>query len=670
MVILWAGLNFLDDLSIAMRLARLAAIASPFRDVEKSEMCDLCDDVMHDILMMDGVNVLPCSLLCLKLPACMDMCESVKEVSGTSSKYPCVAAGYCSATEEGYADTDSVECEVGAFFACKPKHFCHRKRRGIHFSCELRPGLGRWVGIKNSIGAHAGAVFAGLTKQPHCGEEGAGPYCLAKPTGFGAIAEIAGYVLSLVWGGYQSILAIESPGGDDDQQWLTFWLILGFTLFLERFLARVLLSTFSMYYELKFAVIIWLQFFGGAESVYRKLRRFCISRKLLSPDDQAKMELKILEQTGKAFIRQELDKIRRQSITAHQRSLELSRADGDDVDYELDTGDEMFDPRSYEVKATEKTQKLCAYLLSKEGIDKVQRSNILSDGEKEDLLERAYTYFTFEPRYLYATIIGVQNSPEGELPPMDSNGFVDGYVICKIVGTTNNGEIDDTVKKQPWYRRRNQQPKTTEISSRTIYKNLRPQWNEQLELPLSGGYIGTDGTYHNHSAKNSCLCIEVWDADVGLWSFILRVLPFLNTILMVAIVISYILGVSDTFTKRQVDNIQATFSITLIVFAISYIMAVIFRADDDFIGKCTVPLSLLMDRGEHPLLLTLRDENPKLPQQATTDIVSSSSSKSKKKKNKKKKNNASPNDVAATSRITNSVGSLGILRVRLLLSDS
>ena len=58
-----------------------------------------------------------------------------------------------------------------------------------------------------------------------------------------------------------------------DRQWLTFWLILTILLFVERYLARVVLSTFPMYYEAKLAVMFWLLFRDGADDVYRLVRR-------------------------------------------------------------------------------------------------------------------------------------------------------------------------------------------------------------------------------------------------------------------------------------------------------------------------------------------------------------------------------------------------------------
>ena len=58
-----------------------------------------------------------------------------------------------------------------------------------------------------------------------------------------AIAEALGHALALLYGGFETVRSIETPGGDDDRQWLIFWLALTILLFVERFLARVLLST-------------------------------------------------------------------------------------------------------------------------------------------------------------------------------------------------------------------------------------------------------------------------------------------------------------------------------------------------------------------------------------------------------------------------------------------
>ena len=65
--------------------------------------------------------------------------------------------------------------------------------------------------------------------------------------------------------------AIETPGGDDDRQWLTFWIIM-MTFFLAERFTDVLLSRLPRYYEAKFLAIVWLMFFQGADKLYRLVR--------------------------------------------------------------------------------------------------------------------------------------------------------------------------------------------------------------------------------------------------------------------------------------------------------------------------------------------------------------------------------------------------------------
>ena len=111
--------------------------------------------------------------------------------------------------------------------------------------------MGRWLSLKESAHEHAKAMAAGLLHQKRCHEKDAGPYCIAGPSGTGRAAEFLTWFLALCYGGYASGVAIETPGGDDDQQWLTFWLMFVGAMFLEETCARVLLSRFPLYYEVK-----------------------------------------------------------------------------------------------------------------------------------------------------------------------------------------------------------------------------------------------------------------------------------------------------------------------------------------------------------------------------------------------------------------------------------
>ena len=167
--------------------------------------------------------------------------RKIQEVSETSGIFPCVAAGYC---KEGDDDDNGDEnhasflkegdCKKGPMYSCEPKKFCRKKRRGLRYTCDLKPGVSRWIHMKKTASIHTAALANGLIHQKRCDEVDAGPYCIAKPSGLGQVAESLGWVLSLLYGGYNSIVAIETPGGDDDQQWLTFWVMFVASMFLEQ----------------------------------------------------------------------------------------------------------------------------------------------------------------------------------------------------------------------------------------------------------------------------------------------------------------------------------------------------------------------------------------------------------------------------------------------------
>jgi receptor expression-enhancing protein 5/6 len=63
------------------------------------------------------------------------------------------------------------------------------------------------------------------------------------------------------WGlpAYLSFKALESPGNEDDAQWLTYWVIFGFFNFAEGFALRALLYYFPWYFSFKTLFILWLQ---------------------------------------------------------------------------------------------------------------------------------------------------------------------------------------------------------------------------------------------------------------------------------------------------------------------------------------------------------------------------------------------------------------------------
>jgi receptor expression-enhancing protein 5/6 len=73
---------------------------------------------------------------------------------------------------------------------------------------------------------------------------------LAAPT-----SNLVGWALPA----YLSFRALESPGHEDDVQWLTYWVIFGFFNFIESFAIRMLLYYLPFYYAFKTVFVLWLQ---------------------------------------------------------------------------------------------------------------------------------------------------------------------------------------------------------------------------------------------------------------------------------------------------------------------------------------------------------------------------------------------------------------------------
>lgn len=76
---------------------------------------------------------------------------------------------------------------------------------------------------------------------------------------------VAGPVLMLVYPLYASIMAIESPDKEDEQQWLTYWVLYSFVTLLEM-AAAPLVAWIPFYSTIKLAAAAWLvlpQFRGG-----------------------------------------------------------------------------------------------------------------------------------------------------------------------------------------------------------------------------------------------------------------------------------------------------------------------------------------------------------------------------------------------------------------------
>eukprot|EP00347_Sterkiella_histriomuscorum_P022244 403331166 len=74
---------------------------------------------------------------------------------------------------------------------------------------------------------------------------------------FGIGSAIITNLIGVAYPCFMSFYALESDGGDDDKQWLTYWVVFGIFTIADQF-AGFILSFIPFYYVLKVAVLIWL----------------------------------------------------------------------------------------------------------------------------------------------------------------------------------------------------------------------------------------------------------------------------------------------------------------------------------------------------------------------------------------------------------------------------
>ena len=230
--------------------------------------CTLCDKIVTILLVSgdveaEGTRVLDCENVCFHLKRCVIICDKLKTALQTSVHFPCVAAGYCPAVDE-FGPMPNCKYQFPA--SCSPANMCHFK----NMRCQLSDGYKRWRRMNAMLTENLGAVAGALTKMPKCGEPGAHKtFCINEPTGIGLYCKHGSFLIC-IYACVMSVRAIESPGGDDDRQWLSFWIIfLIFTVF--EAMTDVLLSWVPSYFEIKFGFLCWLVFCNGADVLYRKV---------------------------------------------------------------------------------------------------------------------------------------------------------------------------------------------------------------------------------------------------------------------------------------------------------------------------------------------------------------------------------------------------------------
>jgi len=74
---------------------------------------------------------------------------------------------------------------------------------------------------------------------------------------------------------YLSFRALETPGHDDDIQWLTYWVVFGWFTFIESIALRLVLYYVPWYFPIKTAFVLWLQLPAtrGAQTFYHSAFR-------------------------------------------------------------------------------------------------------------------------------------------------------------------------------------------------------------------------------------------------------------------------------------------------------------------------------------------------------------------------------------------------------------
>ncbi|KAG5175276.1 TB2/DP1, HVA22 family-domain-containing protein, partial [Tribonema minus] len=248
----------------------------------KGGQCGLCDNITSLLLHLEdgSPDAIECSAICLwRFQRCIKTCERIKRALSESSHYPCVAAGMCPASD-AYGEVN--QCSYSwKQRSCLPEGPCYMKLRFPRPSCQLKPGFLEFNHYTQALRRNTGALARAVRELPRCGEPGAhATFCVNEPTGTGWAAMVVSYALVSVVGVWQSVRAVETPGGDDDRQWLAFWIIMFGFFTLERFV-DVLLSWAPHYYEAKLAAVLYLMFGRGADLVYRRVHRAFVSAQRL-----------------------------------------------------------------------------------------------------------------------------------------------------------------------------------------------------------------------------------------------------------------------------------------------------------------------------------------------------------------------------------------------------
>jgi len=84
---------------------------------------------------------------------------------------------------------------------------------------------------------------------------------------------------------YYSVKALDTPGHEDDIQWLTYWVVFGSFTFVESFALRAVLYYLPFYFVFKTLFIVWLQLpvTKGARTLYNSVLRPLVANASKAP---------------------------------------------------------------------------------------------------------------------------------------------------------------------------------------------------------------------------------------------------------------------------------------------------------------------------------------------------------------------------------------------------
>lgn len=397
-----------------------------------------------------------------------------------------------------------------------------------------------------------------------------------------------------------------------------------------------------LYYELKLLALLWLLFRDGADDVYRVLRRAVTSTvggrwlanrqrtadleelAILRRDCQEVVEIALREESERRLELRERSS-RRDSREWLQRCALAGAHAADSYeeveDEEGNGGAALVDdlaavllgaspatPRTVQrverqiasapeedlsVRQLDEALSIVShYLLTEEGSRSLALTN-LGRSSRALLVERAAARVSFQPRFVTVDVVGTANGAQSSLPAMDSNGKSDAYVTCRLLSPG-----------VPPYPARG-------VSTRTVYAERAPQWNQPLELTLEGGKVDQGGIFHSAEVVlRTSLLLQVYDADMGVWGWVNKLALLAVSLLVTAWAAAHISGLTDNLTRRQYVAGLAAAMLLVATALLSFVAYKAYGSDDEQIGEVVVPLHMLMDQRRHTLLLPLRLPRP------------------------------------------------------------